>query len=306
MWADVEPTVPSPVPFVVHRGTLEDAIAEVTPDLVVTNWLNKGTQFRPASLAAGLPHVVRAHGFDQDPALTRALLADDGVLVHTFPHLVDPELAGHPRLVPEFTGFDDERYAPSSAKDRRFVMRTSAGLFTKDLDTYLMAASLCPDHRFMLVLGRSLLVEERAMAIVERAREMGSPCEIRLDVHHDEMAELMSRAGIYLHTHGTDHVVGMPISIVESMATGGYVIARDLPGMADYVGEAGALYDGATVEERAAAAAALVRATTEWSDAKWARVQERAIEQAFRRHAGRDVAERMLRTWQATFPQLRR
>ena len=103
-----------------------------------------------------------------------------------------------------------------------------------------------------------------------------------------------------------DHVVGMPISIVESMATGGYVIARDLPGMADYVGEAGALYDGATVEERAAAAAALVRATTDWSDEQWAQAQERAIEQAFRRHAGSDVAERMLRTWQATFPQLRR
>ncbi len=306
VWADAEPSVPTPAPLVVHRGALEDAIAEVRPDLVVTNWLNKGIEFRPTTLAAGLPHVVRSHGFDHDPALTHHLLADRGVLVHTFPHLIEPELAGHPRLVAEYTAFDDARYAPATDKDRRMVMRTSAGLFTKDLETFMVAATLCPDHHFLLVIGHSLLVEERTEALVERARELGSPCEIRLDLLHDEMAELIGRAGIYLHTHGTDHVLGMPISIAESMATGGYVLARDLPGMADYVGAAGVLYDGATVEERAAAAAALVRATTAWSDDQWGQVRERSIDQAFRRHAGRDVAERMLRTWQTTFPQLRR
>src|SRR5690606_8907316 len=133
-----------------------------------------------------------------------------------------------------------------------------------------------------------------ADAIAERAEELGSPCEIRFDLLHDEMAELMGRAGIYLHTHGTDHVVGMPISIAEAMATGTYVIARDLAGIAAYVGDAGDLYNGVTVADRAERAAAMVRATVDWSDQRWRAVAQRSIDQAFRRHAGTDVAERML------------
>lgn len=306
IWASTDPTVPSPTPFVVHRGTLEDAITEVRPDLVVTNWLNKGTEFRPVTRAAGLPHIVRAHGFDHDIEATRNLLADDGVLVHTFPHLVDPSVAGHPRLVTEVSGFDEALYRPAATKDRHLVVRTTAGLYTKDLDTFLLAAALCPEHHFVLVIGRSLLVEERTAVIVERARELGSPCEIRIDVLQTEVAELVTRAGIYLHTHGTEHAVGMPISIVESMATGAYVLARDLPGTAAYVGGAGRLYSGTTVAERAEAAAELIRASSAWSDDEWTEVHRRATEHAYRLHAGRDVAERMLRSWQVVFPQLRR
>ena len=32
------------------------------------------------------------------------------------------------------------------------------------------------------------------------------------------------QAGVYLHTHGTDHPLGMPISPLEAMATGAWVL----------------------------------------------------------------------------------
>ena len=80
------------------------------------------------------------------------------------------------------------------------------------------------------------------------------------------MAELLGRAGIYLHTHGTDHGVTMPISIAEAMATGAVVLGRDLPGVREYIGRGGELYSGDTPAERAASAAAIIDATTHWTD----------------------------------------
>ena len=304
VWAQAQAATEGETTLRVHRGTLEDAISEFQPDLVLTHWLDKGAEFHPAVHKVALPHVVRAHGFDHDIGGMDALLAEEDVLVHTFPHLVEPRWAGHPRLSVQVTCFDDERYQPAEGKDHRFVLRTSAGLLTKDLDTFLLASALCPEHRFVLVLGHSYLVEERTEVLIDRAAELGSPVEILVDVPHDRMAMLMGEAGIYVHTHGTDHPAGMSMSIAEAVATGAYVLARDLPGIGEYLGGAGALYRGATTEERAADVARLVRATLEWPEPRWEDEARKAVDQAFSRYSSREVAEQMVDAWRATFSQL--
>jgi glycosyltransferase involved in cell wall biosynthesis len=305
VWALDEPSVDAGTDLVVHRGRLEDAIAEFAPQLVLTHWLQKGRQYRPESRAAGLPHAIRVHGFDYDASLVGELLGDDGVFVHTFPHLVAPEWAGHPRLAVSTTAFDDRRWRPVDDKDPLLVVRTVAGLLTKDLDTFLHAARMCPHHRFVLVVGHSLSVEERTEQLIERAAELDSPCEVLVDLSHDDVTELVGRAGIYLHTHGTDHPVTMPISIAEAMATGCWVLARDLPGLDAYVQPAGALYDGDTPEQRAARAALLIDGSRSWSAEQWAAASRAATEQAFARYAGSDVAAHMVRDWAGAFPQVR-
>jgi glycosyltransferase involved in cell wall biosynthesis len=304
VWAEEGVAVPfEPAVPVLHGSSLADAIASSRPDLVVTHWLHKGLDYLPVTTAAGVPHVVCTHGFEYEPELVARLL-DGGAVVHTFPHLVDPAWAGHPRLLVGATMFDDERWRPvdPADKDPRLVVRTAAGLLTKDIETFLLAANACPEHRFVLVLGHAKLVEERTELLVRRADELGSRAEIQLDVGHAEVAELVGRAGTYLHTHGTDHPVSMPISIAESMATGCRVLGRDLPGLADYVGPAGALYAGGTPDERAKAAAELVNASLDWSPARWADVARQATEHAFEHHAASDCANRMLRQWRRLLP----
>jgi glycosyltransferase involved in cell wall biosynthesis len=304
VWAEEDVAVPFEPVVPVHRGpSLAEAIDAVGPDLVVTHWLHKGLDYRATTEAAGVPHVVCTHGFEYEAGLVAQLL-DRGAVVHTFPHLVDPTWAHHPRLIVSATMFDDERWRPvdPSDKDPKLVVRTAAGLLTKDLDTFLLAANACPEHRFVLVLGHAKLVEERTELIVERAAELGSRAEIRLDVGHAEVAELVGRAGTYLHTHGTDHPVSMPMSIAEAMATGCRVLGRDLPGVAAYLGPAGELYAGATADDRAKAAAALVNASLDWSPSRWAEVARLATEHAFEHHAGQDCAHRALRRWRAVLP----
>lgn len=303
VWSESDVAVAYPAPVPVRRGTLEAAIADFEPHVVVSHWINKAEEFRAITRRLGIAHVARVHGFEFVPDTVTRLLAD-GVVVHTFPHLVAPEWEGHPGLVVEPTVFDDARYRPRFDKDPRLVVRTAAGLLTKDLDTFLMAAARCPDHRFVLVLGHALLVEERTEMVIERARELGSPVEIRVDVQHDDVADLLGSAGVYLHTHGTDHPVSMPISIAEAMATGCWVLGRDLPGMAGYIEPAGSLYRGATTEERAINAASLLDASLAWSEPAWEAVWRRSSEQAFDRYAASDVTARMVASWRQRFPSL--
>ncbi len=301
VWSEAEAAALSHEVVPVHRGTLESAIESSQPHLVLTHWLHKGAELRPVTRAAGLPHVVRTHGFEYQPSTVAALLDDPGVLVHTFPHLLDEAWATHPRLHVSPTCFDDSLFRPGERKDPRLVVRTAAGLFTKDLETFFLAASACPDHRFVLVLGHSKEVEERTEAMIQMRDDLGSPCEIRVDVAHEEVAELLREAAVYLHTHGTQHPVSMPISIAEAMASGCWVLGRDLPGMAAYLGSGGTLYGGDTAQDRADAAATLVRASSAWTSGEWARRAEAAAEQAFERHASTDVVMSMLRAWQGAF-----
>jgi glycosyltransferase involved in cell wall biosynthesis len=127
---------------------------------------------------------------------------------------------------------------------------------------------------------------------------------VLVDLSPGRAAALMAEAGIYLHTHGTEAPIGMPISIAEAMATGCFVIARDLPGIADYLGSNGARYDGETVEERAAAAAGIIHDTTRWSDDEWHRRWMATVDDAYRRFPNTVVAESMVRAWKAVAPEL--
>lgn len=300
-WSEVDVAVHSGTEIPVYRGSLEEAIDDHRPDIVLTHWLHMGEKYRPVTRAAGIPHVVRNHGFEYDPATVGRLLEDPGVLVHTFPHLVDPAWVDHPRVVVTPTCFDDDRFAPTIDKDPYLVLRTAAGLNTKDLDTFLLAAERCPDHHFVLVLGQVLTAEARALEWADRVAATGAPVDIRINVPHDEIDRLVARAGIYLHTHGTQHPVSMPISIAEAMATGAWVLGRDLPGVGAYLGPTGTLYDGETNADRADQAARLIRASAAWSSETWAHKWQAASDSAYGRFASQDVTAAMLDAWITAF-----
>jgi hypothetical protein len=120
---------------------------------------------------------------------------------------------------------------------------------------------------------------------------MRSPAEIMVDAPVHDVADLVSRAGIYFHTHGRDHAYGMSVSIAEALGTGCYVIAPDLPGMRGYVGAAADLYDDA------AGGAALVQQTVHWDDARWTGQWLRATDHAHVNFGAAEVADVMVDQW---------
>ena len=278
---------------VVHHGDLRDAIHAVRPDVVLAHWLHLAAKVYDPVAEAGIPMVVRGHGFDFTSELVQRLATSPSVRrVYLFPHLFERFGGRFSRVRPLVVGFDAERYRPTASKDRRLVVRAGVGIPTKDYVTFLEVARRCPDHRFVLCLVTAHQLEHYVDEVVDLRDRMNAPVEIRVDVAHREVAELVAEAGIYLHTHRGQAPFGMPISIAEAMATGSYVLAPELPGCGAYVG------DGADLYGSADHAAERIRATTAWDDAIWNDRSIRAIDRVFSQYANGDVAESMIRDWQ--------
>lgn len=299
VWSDDDVAVPYEPHVPWRRGRLDDAVADFRPDLVFTHWLTIGRDLRDAVRALGIPHAVRAHGFDHDEAIIGQLVTDRDVALHLFPHQVGP-FAAYPNVSVHRTAFDPGRIQPAREQDRRLVLRLAAGLTTKELELFALVAMRCPEHRFVLGVGRGYLVEHQADAIAAQFRDLGAPVDVRLDVAYDDAAELTMRAGIYLHTHGRDHRLGMPISPIEAMAAGSFVLARNLPG-SEYLGTGAVRYDGATIEERADLAAALVNDTLTWDDLRWAEQRRRALDHAWSHHPADLVMADIVAVWRDRF-----
>ena len=294
-WSDSDVAFAYDPGIPVHRGSLAEALDRFRPDLVLSHWLNIGHTHRDVIRAAGVPHAIRCHSFDFGEWVIDDLCRQRGVIVHLFPHLAG-RWADHPSVSIDPVGFDFERFRPSAAKDRRLVLRAVAGLHTKDLDVFARTAARCPDHRFVLAVGTGYGVEHIVEELQEQLPQLG-PVDVRVDVPHDAVGKLFDEAGIYLHTHGDSHPLGMPVSLAEAMATGAYVLGRDLHGMAAYGRDAIDLYRGASADDRADHAASLINATLAWDDERWAAAARASLDVAWVEHPGDLVAARMLDVW---------
>ena len=305
VWAEEgHVAVPYETDVPVAHGPIAEVIERFEPHVVLTHWTNKAQEFRDLVADRTTLYAVQTHGFEFNPGTIASLLETPNVVVHTFPHFVDPSWADHPRVAVNVSAFDPELFPPAADKDRRLVVRTSAGLQSKDLATFLETAKRCPDHRFVLVVGHVLFGEEQTEAVIAERDALGSPCEILVDLPHADAAALVGKAGIYLHTHGTQSPMGMSISISEALATGCFVIARDLPGVAGYLGGTGAMYAGDTVEMRADRAAAHIHATEGWTDGQWRRQWKDSVDWAYQRYSCTEVVGDMLRAWKRAEPEL--
>ena len=291
VWSQEGVAAPYESEVTVHRGSLAAAIERFQPEVIHTHWLNLVGQMLDASAASGLPLTARAHGFEFEPDLAMHLASLPRVrALFLFPHQVAKCHTVDRKMIPLNGMFRPDLYTPAK-KDRRLVMRTGTGLLTKDMQAFMRAAQLCPEHRFLLVLCRAYQKESVTDEIVKMNEAMGSPIEIRINLQHEEVAQLMRRAGIYMHTTGAVEPFGMPVSIAEALATGSYVLARRLPESEAYLERAGALYENA--EE----AATFIRRTEQWSDAEWEQAAVRAMDRAWSSFVSDDLIETIIDCW---------
>lgn len=296
IWSNV--AEPSPAPFEtdfpIHTGPLSQAIERTRPDLVHAHWCGIADTHRAEVAKAGLPMTVRAHSFPLNEPVVDRLQADPSVAaIFMFPDKA-AAVSDRTKVRPMPVGIDGLMSRPEGRKDRRLVLRAGAAVPNgKDHRFFLDLAKHCPGHRFVMATVVCQGVEGYADELRRLNESMGHPIDLRFNLPAEAVAALTREAGIYLHTKSPDAAFGMPISIAESMASGCYVLARDCPAAADYLGEAGATYRDESD------AARLIAETVNWRDADWDQCQRTAVEHAFHRFSDHVVFRPMLDLWLA-------
>lgn len=297
VWAPAAGASPFAHDLVVHRGRLADAIRAARPDLVHVHWFTMLDATRATVAASGLPLTLRGHSFDATPqAIAKALLLANLRRLYLLPGSASGTLHEDERIriVPPI--FDSTLFPPSPRKDRRLVLRASPGIVENSLRFMLDLATLLPEHRVVVAVTAARGHEPEPEALEAYRTRIGSPAELRFDVQRPEIGALFAAAGIYVHSStepqgAIQKRVGGPVSLAEAMATGAYVLARNHPALAAYVGGAGATYADA------AQAAALIRATAAWTDAEWREAHVRSVERAYATHADETALAPVFEDW---------
>lgn len=298
VWSSLEPAAPYHCDVPTHRGTFEQALRAASPDLVHIHWLCFGENHLEMIHRAGVRVTYRGHGFEYSDALLRRLLGHPAVhRLYVYPHFA-ARLPASEKIRPMPVAFDPSLYYPAEAKDRRLVVRAGLAKATKDPEAFFRTACNCPGFRFVYAACTATHLVKGPEELRTLGQRLNSPVELRVDVPHDNCAELVRSAGIFLHTFGFQEPFGMPISIAEAMATGAYVLVRRGPGVTEYLGPCGAQYD--SPED----AARLIRETQLWSEDKWQSVRLAAIDYAYARFADSTVLETMLDDWCALAGEL--
>jgi glycosyltransferase involved in cell wall biosynthesis len=293
-----------PVSFPLHTDQpIAACIEAVQPDLVHSFYLDTGLALAEAIEVSGRPHVCRAHGCEYSPALAAKLASFPSVArIVVFPHVmaaIPPASRGEFAALP--ATYDAALYRFAGEKETRLVFRAAAALRHKNLEYFFTAAALCPDHRFVLALACGASYNHEAAGHFRALNERtGKRVEILINIDWPTAAGWMRRAGLYMYTPPT-HAPGMPVSVAEALGSGCHVVAPDIDGMRDYLGEGGGvLYR--TPEEAAAA----IRATAEWSPARWQEAGRRASAYAGSRYARARVIQDFIAIWQQAIAQHRR
>lgn len=292
VWSSLEKTIspyPSDVPH--HNGLLEEAMLEVKPSIVHFHWLNIASMFLEVVSRYGAVATVRGHGFEYSSEQTAFLLRHPTVQrIFAFPHFAKPfdHLA---KIQSSPCAFNSELYHPDDVKDPALVVRTGSAKKTKGIQDFIDTAVLCPGHQFVLIISRLNGLETYPEEVIAYNEAKGSPVRIHVNMPHEEVAEIIREAGIYMHTYGAEEPFGMPISIAEAMATGCYTLVRNLPGAGEYLGPGGDLYSSVTE------AVSLIKATETWYQEDWSERQRKTVDYAYSRFTDLDVYRPMLDCW---------
>ena len=294
VWCESAPTTNDLSSVPVHRGTLDEAISASHPDLLHIHGLVLGAEHAETYRRHALPVTARAHASALDVnALQQTLSWPSLQRLYLYPHQ-HASVAAEPRLRELRGVFDPALFKPHLAKDRHLVV---AGADPADGGIQFVGelAKMMIDHRFVVVVATSKDAEDDTEAFRAAWRQSGTPAELMIDLSRKEVVALIARAGHFLHTAQAlaepPAPIGVPVSIVEAMATGSHILVRDVPTLREYVAEAGTAYRD--LEH----AAEVLRSAAQWSDRDWQQASTRSVERAFLRHADETVLLPLLQDW---------
>lgn len=273
-------------------GSLREATRAFAPDVIHAHWI-------PVAQSAvvenpAVPVTVRAHSFEFNANSVRALSAHPAVAaVFLFPHLAEIVCQGQNpgKIVPLPVAYDERAFYPEP-KERGTVVRATAGLGSKDIDSFLEVARACPEGRFTLITSRPKEDSSYLNNLIGRNGAVGFPIKILVEVPREEAAAIIRKSEICFRSnniHG--HPFGMPISIAESMGAGTIPVVRDHQPARGFVGDAGLYFS--TIQQ------AVDRIREIMSDAVTSdRLSAAAVGRA-KQYASSVVLPKMLEVWEA-------
>lgn len=291
VWSQSITTPGIPEQTKVHRGLLKDAVARFNPDIAHVHFLFPAGEYSKLLGDTKVPMTVRGHSFDFDRARAAQVAEIERIKkIYLFPHFA--RMCSSSKIVSLPVAYNSTRYVPYEKKNRKMVLRTSAGKRNKGLGDFFAAAAIC--HEFSFTLAAADVGEDKNyFSELGQLNSRVSDGRVSLfrNASWSEVAKLTLEAGIYLDTNDpTGHHFGMPISIAESLATGSVVLAQDGPAAREYLGNAGMVYRSPSE------AAFLIKETLKWDEEKWTSIRKTAIERA-RSFSDEVVLSRIVADW---------
>lgn len=261
----------------VFRGDLAEAIRKFAPDVLHSHYLHYTRERLAGIVDLQVPITVRSHSYDYSEGDVQYLQQEPRVKkIYAFPHFAR-EWERFSKVVPLPVAYNTSLYSWCSTKKRKTVLRMAAAKSTKGLDDFFSVAEMCPEYDF--VLGLADMGQDPGF-FQELAARRNKSGRVRMmqNVSWPKAQELTHYAGIYLDTSdAAGHRFGMPISIAESMATGCVILAKNAPGLVEYLGEAGRY-----IYWTPADAAKILKDIIQWGDRRWDSELQTSLREAVR------------------------
>jgi glycosyltransferase involved in cell wall biosynthesis len=247
----------SPTAFVTvpdYESTIA-AVREFEPDLMHGHWMIQMPRLHRLATELQIPYTMRGHSFDVIPSpymkwwfdLAPQLMPQVsasglclGILTLPFGReIIERWGMREDQVVDYFPVVDVERFMDPSPNGEG-VMNLGACVPKKKIGDYLLLARMCDGIDFdYYPIGYNF------EQIKTRNEELGSPVAIRDPIPHSQMPGVYKAHGWLVYTADTRlRNIGWPMSVAEAQASGcGVIVANVRPDLAEYVGEAGYLYD---------------------------------------------------------------
>lgn len=291
VWRRQKPHSPYHTDIKVHDEDLREVINKIKPDLIHIHWLGIAKIILPFIDDLNIPTTIRAHSFDTTKESIRFCSKRSFVKkIYCFPQHYDD--FSDAKLKIQNTVFDTKIFKPHKNKDKRLVVRGGAAIPSKSLPFFIRLAKELPDFKFILAVVKCHDNDDYINELKKLASSISSPVEIRTNLTRESYTELVSEAGIFLHTVDKKLMnVGMPISISEAMATGCYIVASNNESMKRYIGESGKTYNDMNEAKK------IIKDTQLWSDHEWDKTWKNSVERAFSKHADEIILRPMFFDW---------
>jgi len=291
VWRMQKPHSPYHSDIKVHNEDLREVISKIKPDLIHIHWLGLAKTILPFIDDLNIPTTIRAHSFDTTKKSIRFCSKRSSVKkIYCFPQHFDDFNSA--KLKIQNTVFDTKIFKPHNNKNKRLVVRGGSALPSKSLPFFIHLAKELPEFKFILALVKCNDNDDYINDLKNLATSISSPVEIRTNLTRESYTELVSEAGIYLHTSEKKLTnIGMPISISEAMATGCYVVASNNESMKRYIAESGKTYNDMSEAKK------IIKDTQLWSDHEWDKTWKNSVERAFSKHADEIILRPMFFDW---------
>ena len=291
VWRRQKPHSPYHSDIKIHDEDLREVVSKIKPDLIHIHWLDIAKIILPFIDDLNIPTTIRAHSFDTTKKSIKFCTKRSFVKkIYCFPQHFDD--FNDAKLKIQNTVFDTKVFKPHKNKNKRLVVRGGAALPSKSLPFFILLAKELPDFKFILAVVKCHDNDDYINELKKLASSISSPVEIRTNLSRESYTELVSEAGIFLHTVEKKLMnVGMPTSISEAMATGCYVVASNNESMKRYIGESGKTYNDMSEAKK------IIKDTELWSDHEWDKTWKNSAERAFSKHADETILRPMFFDW---------